>query len=225
MNEITVTNQTLTISSLEIAERTGKTHKNVLVDIRKMLSDLELTTAEFSAVYMNEQNKQQPMFNLPKREALILATGYSTKLRASLIDRIEELETKIRTIEAQAAKLDTMLTQPPAFPSTATPFLTSAIYQELKVLARKDAQWELRSLAGRKLRSFMTNLLIEDSRDDGEIESPAQVDMAVMNMIFYIENALKFLEIDAKSNGKSLTPLLDGHRYVQPQLPERSRTL
>jgi hypothetical protein len=39
----------LTMSTLEIAGLTGKLHKNVLADARKMLADLEIQRAEFSA--------------------------------------------------------------------------------------------------------------------------------------------------------------------------------
>ena len=38
----------LTMSSLEIAELTGKQHKNVLTDIRKTLNQLEINSAIFS---------------------------------------------------------------------------------------------------------------------------------------------------------------------------------
>lgn len=39
----------LSMSTLEISELTGKQHKDVLYDTRKMLSDLEKRWADFSA--------------------------------------------------------------------------------------------------------------------------------------------------------------------------------
>ena len=42
---------TSTMSSLEIAKLCNKEHRNVMADIRNMLKDLNLSTAEFSAVY------------------------------------------------------------------------------------------------------------------------------------------------------------------------------
>ena len=84
----------LTMSSLEIAELTGKQHKNVLADIRKMLDDLEIDSAIFSAQYKDSTGRSLPMFNLPKRETLILVSGYSVAMRARIIDRWQELEQK-----------------------------------------------------------------------------------------------------------------------------------
>ena len=86
----------MTMSSLEIAELTGKEHKNVVADLRKMLNELDLTAAEFSASvkYTGNNNAQltREIFNLPKRECLILVSGYNLKLRAAIIDRWQELE-------------------------------------------------------------------------------------------------------------------------------------
>jgi hypothetical protein len=97
-NQITKLNDVQTMSSRDIAELTGKQHKHILDDTRKMLEELNSKTASFSAVYINQQGREMPCFNLPKRECLILVSGYSIKMRAAIIDRWQELEVK------QAAK-------------------------------------------------------------------------------------------------------------------------
>ncbi|CAO4150224.1 Rha family transcriptional regulator [Methylorubrum thiocyanatum] len=94
-----------TMSSLEIAERTGKEHFNVMRDARNMLEALGLSRAEiafrFEGYYVASNGKQNPCFNLPKRECLILVSGYSVELRAAIIDRWQELE------QAQAPRIPT----------------------------------------------------------------------------------------------------------------------
>ena len=93
MNELAIFDKER-MSSLEIAQRTGKRHDNVLRDIKEMLAELyhEGGALKFEGSYLSEQNKPQPCFNLPKRECIILASGYSVNLRASIIDRWQELE-------------------------------------------------------------------------------------------------------------------------------------
>ena len=83
-----------TMSSLEIAKLTEKDHDKVLVDIRKMLDELEIGHAVFSGSYKSKQNKDLPCFNLPHRECDILVSGYSIKYRAAIVDRWQELEAK-----------------------------------------------------------------------------------------------------------------------------------
>lgn len=87
----------LTMSSLEIAELTGKEHRNVMVDIRKMFEELGQAAADFSAAafyQVNNATREREIFNLPKRESLILVSGYSAVLRARIIDRWQELESQ-----------------------------------------------------------------------------------------------------------------------------------
>lgn len=81
-----------TMSSREIAQLCSKEHRNVMADIRKMLESLDLTTAEFSAVYKADNGQEYECFNLPKRETLILVSGYDVVTRAKIIDRWQELE-------------------------------------------------------------------------------------------------------------------------------------
>lgn len=85
----------LTMSSREIAILTGKEHRNVMADIRKMLAELigDGGVLKFQHTQANEQNGQSyPVYLLPKRETLILVSGYSIELRARIIDRWQELE-------------------------------------------------------------------------------------------------------------------------------------
>lgn len=95
MNNISIANkETLTMSSLEIAELTGKQHKHVIADVRKLCFSLGINSADFSAKYKDQSGKENRCFNLPKRECLILISGYNIKLRARIIDRWQELELK-----------------------------------------------------------------------------------------------------------------------------------
>lgn len=65
----------------EVAELTGKAHKNVLADTRKMLAELELAAADFSAAAQvagpNGSTRTIEVYRLPKRELMVLVTGYS----------------------------------------------------------------------------------------------------------------------------------------------------
>lgn len=82
------------MSSREIAELCEKRHDHVMVDIRNMLTELDLPTADFSAMYQADNGQQYECFNLPRRECDILVAGYSIKYRAAIVDRWHELEAK-----------------------------------------------------------------------------------------------------------------------------------
>lgn len=84
----------ITMSSLEIAERTGKTHGHVMRDARAMLDGLGIDQSKFGSVYRDAKGEERACFRLPKRECLILVSGYSVALRAAIIDRWVELEAK-----------------------------------------------------------------------------------------------------------------------------------
>lgn len=83
-----------TLSSREIAELCGKRHDHVMCDIKKILEELysERDFPKFGGTYLDRQGKTQNCYNLPKRECLILVSGYSTVLRSKIIDCWIELE-------------------------------------------------------------------------------------------------------------------------------------
>lgn len=107
MNNLVKIPNVLTMSSLEIAELTSKEHKNVLADIRNMLEQLGILAAEFSAVRI-VRGKEYEIFNLPKRECLILVSGYSATLRAKIIDRWLDLEEKQRRSQLPSTYLEAL---------------------------------------------------------------------------------------------------------------------
>lgn len=89
-----------TMSSIEIAELTGKEHKNVMRDIRTLLEqgvqELNFEPSFIIRDLPNGGSKQDPCFKLTKKGCLILASGYDAKLREKIISRWEELEIEKR---------------------------------------------------------------------------------------------------------------------------------
>jgi hypothetical protein len=99
-------NAEMTMSSREIAELTGKRHDNVMADVRKMLGELGKAAPDFSGVAKiagpNGSVREVEIFELPKRETLILVSGYNIQMRARIIDRWTELETRTQPLLSQS---------------------------------------------------------------------------------------------------------------------------
>ncbi|AUR90573.1 Rha family regulatory protein [Vibrio phage 1.162.O._10N.261.48.E3] len=93
MNELISSNQPLTMSSREIAELTEKEHKTVMRDIRVMLNDLGHGTDLYLGQY-SSNNRMYDEYNLPKRETLLLVSGYMLHVRVKIVDRLELLESQ-----------------------------------------------------------------------------------------------------------------------------------
>ena len=87
-----------TMTSREIAELTGKDHRNVLADCDKLNESYHnLTLAKISAgVYYHPSTGKQEHreYLLTKMQTFDLMTGYNTELRIKVNRRWEELESK-----------------------------------------------------------------------------------------------------------------------------------
>lgn len=94
MKELLNLQKEQTMSSREIAEYTGKQHAHVMESIRNMADAWErVGQSKFRLTYYTDQwNRQQPQYELTKRECLYVATKYNDEARAKLIIRWEELE-------------------------------------------------------------------------------------------------------------------------------------
>ena len=82
------------MTSLEIAELTGKQHKNVMQAIRKMEPAWEKVNGlKFQLVeYRDLKGQLRPCYSLTKTECLYIATKFNDEARAKLVIRWEELE-------------------------------------------------------------------------------------------------------------------------------------
>ena len=82
------------MTSLQIAEITGKRHADVMKSIRKMEPAWEkVAEGKFSlGSYKDENNQDRPCYSLNKEECLYIATKFNDEARAKLIKRWKELE-------------------------------------------------------------------------------------------------------------------------------------
>ena len=143
----------LTMSSVEIAELTGKRHDNVMRDIKLMLEELGIGLLKFEETSLDVQGKQRKIYALPKRECLILVSGYSIKLRAVIVDRWQELE-------AQASK-----------PRAPTTFLEA---MEL-VVSTERARLELECKVGAMMPVVAAHKRLTESEGTHEIRQAAKL--------------------------------------------------
>ena len=101
MNELQILGNKNTLTSLDVAEITGKEHKNILSDIRDEISKLGEERGRLifqQSYYTNLQNKQQPLFILNYKGVLQLGARYNAETRFKLIEKIEQFQ-KPMTVE------------------------------------------------------------------------------------------------------------------------------
>ena len=82
------------MTSLEIAELTGKQHKNVMQAIRNMEPAwVKVNGLKFQLVeYRDQKGELRPCYSLTKTECLYIATKFNDEARAKLVLRWQELE-------------------------------------------------------------------------------------------------------------------------------------
>lgn len=93
----------VTMTSSEIAELTGKLHKNVIRDIREMLEELEKDGSDLSHVREDKDARgYTENFHLNRELTETLITGYSIPLRHKVIRRLHDLEERATRPMTQA---------------------------------------------------------------------------------------------------------------------------
>ena len=93
-----INNNVQTMTSLEIAELTGKQHKDLMKAIRKMEPAWEKVHGRKFALMFREVTigngavRRDPCYQLTKTECLYIATKFNDEARANLVLRWQELE-------------------------------------------------------------------------------------------------------------------------------------
>lgn len=98
MNEISTIADGERMTSLQIAEITGKAHKDILRAIRNMepawekVQERKFALMQEEIEISNGGHKMRPYYSLNKEECLYIATKFNDEARAKLIKRWKELE-------------------------------------------------------------------------------------------------------------------------------------
>lgn len=89
------------MTSLDIAEVTGKRHSDIMRDVRKEVEELgdEVGQRIFALTsYTDKSNRQSPCFEFGKDGAMQLALKYDAKTRYNVIQYVEKLEKQPRVL-------------------------------------------------------------------------------------------------------------------------------
>lgn len=110
MNELQTLADSERMTSLQIAEITGRRHTDVMRAIRKMEPAWEkVSERKFAlAQYQDEQGKPRPCYSLTKEECLYIATKFNDEARAKLIKSWKELEEAHRRLSVPQNYLEAL---------------------------------------------------------------------------------------------------------------------
>lgn len=95
MNQLTV--PVLTISSRDIAELTGKEHKNVCRVIRDLILD-RILDAQLEPLKFEYRGQWFDYYELSKRDSFVIVARLSPEFTAHIVDRWQELEQKLNPV-------------------------------------------------------------------------------------------------------------------------------
>ncbi|MEH5354156.1 Rha family transcriptional regulator [Escherichia coli] len=98
-NQLMTLEQVVSMTSLEIAELTGKRHKNVLRDCENLTEVTGLKNELSETAYTDPTGRELKAYRLTKKATFVLTAGYSTELRLKCYERIELLESQVKRLE------------------------------------------------------------------------------------------------------------------------------
>lgn len=176
-----------TMTSLEIAEITGKNHAHIMRDIRNLLtqgvSESNFGLSSYKQAQPNGGTKNVPCYELTKKGCLILASGYDALLREKIINRWEELEKEKRNGGFE-------------IPQTLGAALMLAAKQQMEI---EEMQ---RNIEARKAEE--QRLLIENAQKDETINEQGEQIIKLSSDIVKMQPKVDYCDIILQSNSTVL---------------------
>ena len=125
-----------TMTSLEIAELTGKQHKNIMQAIRNMEPAWEKVNGlKFQLVeYKDAKGELRPCYQLTKTENLYIATKFNDEARARLVLRWQELELREQKRRQQLALPS---------PKKMSSYNFNAVLRDMGIQYRRHSRWNI----------------------------------------------------------------------------------
>lgn len=172
-----------TMTSLEIAEITGKRHSDVMRDIRNLLAQ-GINERNFASVeYTDKKGEKRPCYELTKKGCLILASGYDALLREKIINRWEELEKEKRN----------------------GGFIVPQSFSEALMLAAKQQfQIEENEKKIAALNEEQERLLVENTKKDETINEQGEQIIKLTSDISQMQPKVDYCDIILQSNSTVL---------------------
>ena len=160
-----------TMTSLDIAEITGRNHRDVMRSIRNMEPAwIEVTERNFAlSEYKDKSNRSVPMYILTKTECLFVATKFNDEARAKLVLRWEQLE-KEKLMQQPVPQSET---PSPLYETVSNlPADPSQLTRKQLLLMALEAEEESERLREEKqqLESHNYGLMLENSQKEQQIK-------------------------------------------------------
>lgn len=172
-----------TMTSLEIAEITGKQHAHIMRDIRALLEQ-GVNESNFGLVdYKDKKGEKRPCYELTKKGCLILASGYDALLREKIINRWEVLEKE---------KLNAGYAVPQSFA------------EALMLAAKQQMEIEEKERKIAAMNEEQERLLIENTKKDVTINEQGEQIIKLSSDIIKMQPKVDYCDIILQSNSTVL---------------------
>lgn len=223
-NSISQITDNQTMTSMQIAEVTGKNHFDVLRAIRKMEPAWELEhKSKFACKVRSVEtgcgaHKKLPYYELTRTECLYVATKFNDQARAKLVLRWEQLE-KERLQGLQGSPISDNLPVDPRNMSRLQILQLALQAEEEK--ERLKAEKEELAIDNQKLEAEKYGLMIESGEKDLKIQQLTER-TAYLNVIIADKSTVTVSQIaqDYGMSAKTFNELLKGFR-IQRRVGEQ----